>query len=71
LRRRLGAPPELFSPIDVQSLQPSWRLRKSRPKLLQLLLQLGEIEAGLTDYLRHDINRVLERRINPKSAPQA
>src|SRR5262249_7045311 len=62
LRRRIAASPELFSPII-----PRKHGRVRSQKLAEEIAQeIRKLEARLINYLRVDINDVLERRIKTR-----
>ena len=58
-RRRIAASPELFSPVVARK---HGRVR-SQALADKIAAEIRELEARLVDYLRTDINDVLERRI--------
>jgi hypothetical protein len=58
LRKRIGAPERLFTPIEPKPLQAR--------RYLGVVLKIRKIEEGLVEHLRTDVTAVLERRDHAK-----
>jgi hypothetical protein len=60
LRRRIGAEPRLFSPIVPRP--------KHHTRYHRIVAEIRALEARLLGHLRHDVNGVVEKRDDERSA---